>query len=124
MIDEMKKILEKNNLLKPPKAGEIIQAKIIAKKSACAFFDLGVWGTGTAYGKEFYEAKNILKNLKIGDSAFVKIVSLVFNNFDSLKAREFRIPHPLKYCIIFFTPLNELLVLDKSHAYVMLYKTK
>ena len=72
----MKKILEKNNSLKPPKIGEIIQGKIINKGNASVFLDLGTWGTGIIYGKEFYEAKDKLKNLKIGESVFTKIIDL------------------------------------------------
>jgi len=72
----MKEMIEKNNLLKPPKVGEIIQGKIISKRKASIFLDLGKWGTGIIYGKEFYEAKDKLKDLKIGDSVFAKIVDL------------------------------------------------
>lgn len=72
----MKNILEKDDLLKPPKVGEIIQGKIISKGRASVFLDLGVWGTGIIYGREFYEEKKKLKNLKIGDTLFTKIVDL------------------------------------------------
>jgi len=72
----MKKMLGQNNLLKPPKIGEIIQGKIVNKGKASVFLDLGTLGTGIIYGKEFYEAKDKLKNLKIGDSVFTKIVEL------------------------------------------------
>ena len=74
----MKKITEKekNNQFDMPKIGEIVQGKIIAKGNASVFFDLGVWGTGIIYGKEFYEARDKLKDLKIGDAAFAKIVDL------------------------------------------------
>jgi len=72
----MKNIPDKNDNLKPPKIGEIVQGKIINKGQASVFLDLGPWGTGIIYGKEFYEAKDKLKNLKIGDDAFVKIIDL------------------------------------------------
>jgi len=72
----MKKMLSQNNLLKPPKIGEIIQGKIVNKGKASVFLDLGILGTGIIYGKEFYEAKDKLKNLKIGDDVFTKIVEL------------------------------------------------
>jgi len=69
-------MINKNDLLKPPKLGEIAQGKIIGKGKASVFLDLGVWGTGIIYGKEFYEAKSKLKDLKIGDSIFTKIIDL------------------------------------------------
>lgn len=67
-------MLEKDDLLKPPKLGEIIQGKIISKGKASVFLDLGNWGTGIIYGKEFYEARNQLKDLKKGDDVFAKII--------------------------------------------------
>jgi len=72
----MKNILEKENLMKPPKIGEIVQGKIVNKGKASIFLDLGIWGTGIIYGREFYEAKNKLKDLKIGDKVFTKITDL------------------------------------------------
>jgi small subunit ribosomal protein S1 len=72
----MKKILEKENLLKPSKVGEIIEGKVIAKESGRLFLDLGPIGTGIIYGREFYQAKDKIKNLKIGDTLFAKIVNL------------------------------------------------
>jgi len=72
----MKDLLEKNNLIKPPKIGEIVEGKIIGLERGAIFVDLGPIGTGIIYGKEFYEAKDILKNLKIGDNIFVKIINL------------------------------------------------
>lgn len=72
----MKETLEKNNLLKPLKIGEIIEGKIIAKKRNSLFLDLGAFGTGIIYGKEFIETRNILRDLEIGDNLFAKIVDL------------------------------------------------
>jgi len=70
----MKNIFEQNNLIKPPAIGEIIEGKIIGKGSAAVYLDLGKIGTGIIYGKEFYEAKNELKKMKIGDKVFTKVV--------------------------------------------------
>ncbi len=72
----MEKMSEKNDLLRPPKIGEIVQGKIINKRRASVFLDLGPLGTGIIYGKEFYEAKDKLKNLKIGNTTFAKIIDL------------------------------------------------
>lgn len=69
-------ILEKENLSRPPKVGEIIEGKVVAKESGKLFLDLGPIGTGIIYGKEFYEAKAKIKDLKIVDSLFAKIISL------------------------------------------------
>ncbi len=72
----IKNILEQNSLLKPAKVGEIIEGKIIGSGRAALFLDLGILGAGTIYGREFYAAKNRLKNLKIGDIVFTKIIDL------------------------------------------------
>ena len=57
----MKELLEKNNLIRLPKIGEIIEGKVIGKERQGLFLDLGALGTGIIYGKEFQEAKNELK---------------------------------------------------------------
>ncbi len=76
ILTGMKEELLKNNSLKPPRVGEIIEGKVIAKERGALFLDLGVIGAGIIYGKEFYEAKDSLKNLKIGDNVFAKVVDL------------------------------------------------
>lgn len=68
----MKELMEKNNLM-APKAGEIAEGKIIGKGRSAVFLDLGAVGTGIIYGREFYDAKDKLKGLKIGDTISVKI---------------------------------------------------
>ncbi len=72
----IEKIVEKENQFNIPKIGEIIQGKIIDKGKASVYLDLGALGTGIIYGKEFYEAKDKLKDLKSGDTAFAKIIDL------------------------------------------------
>jgi small subunit ribosomal protein S1 len=78
MVDKkgMEKVSEQNNLLKPPKIGEIVEGRVIGKEGGAIFLDLGAIGTGIIYGREFYEARNSLKDLKTGDSVFAKIVDL------------------------------------------------
>jgi len=72
----MKEILEKNNLLKPPQVGRIVEGKIINKGRSAIYLDLGALGTGIIYGREYQEAKDELKKLKKGDAVFAKIVDL------------------------------------------------
>ena len=72
----MEKLAEQNNLLKPPKIGEIVEGKVVAKERSGLYLDLGAIGTGIIYGREFSEAKRILKDLEIGDNVFAKIVDL------------------------------------------------
>ena len=72
----MKKLFENENSIKPPKVGEIVEGKIIGLEKGALFLDLGSIGTGIIYGKEFQEARDVIKNLKTGDNLFVKIMDL------------------------------------------------
>jgi len=72
----MKDLLEKNNLIKPAQIGKIVEGKIIGKARSAVFLDLGPMGTGIIYGKEFQEAREEIKNSKIGNTLFAKIIDL------------------------------------------------
>lgn len=72
----MKDILEKNDFLKLPKTGDIVEGTVIGKGRAAVFLDLGPIGAGKIYGKEFFEARRRLKSLKKGDKIAAKIVDL------------------------------------------------
>jgi len=65
-----------NDLMKPPKIGEIVEGKIIGFGRSAVYLDLGFLGAGTIYGREFFEGKEILKKLKIGDKILTKIIDL------------------------------------------------
>lgn len=72
----MKDLLEKNNLLRPARVGEIIEGTIVGSGQSTIYVDMGPLGTGIIFGKEFYQAKNELKKKKIGDKVFAKVVDL------------------------------------------------
>ncbi|MBI4359239.1 MAG: S1 RNA-binding domain-containing protein [Candidatus Nealsonbacteria bacterium] len=69
-------VKDKGELLKPPRVGEIVRGRIIGRGRSSVFVDLGNWGTGIIYGREFLQAKDILKKAKEGDELFTKIVDL------------------------------------------------
>lgn len=56
--------------------GSTVQGTIVARDRSSLFVDLGINGTGTIYGREFYAAKDTIKNLQIGDKIFAKVVEL------------------------------------------------
>ncbi len=60
----------------PLSIGATIEGKVVARDRSSIFIDLGIYGTGIIYGREFYEAKNTIKSLEIGDQVFAKIVEL------------------------------------------------
>ena len=59
-----------------PLVGSLVEGRVVAKDRASLFIDLGLQGTGIIYGREFYEVKEAIKNLKIGDIVFAKVVEL------------------------------------------------
>ncbi len=72
----LKEELKEKNLLEIPKEGETVEGKISGKARASAFIDLGIFGTGIIYGREFYAVKEELKDLEEGDTVTVKILNL------------------------------------------------
>lgn len=72
----MNDLLEKNNLIRISRVGEIIEGKVVGHAQSAIYLDLGAQSAGIIYGKEYYLAKNQLKNLEIGDSVFAKILDL------------------------------------------------
>jgi small subunit ribosomal protein S1 len=72
----MKELMEKNNLLKPLQIGKIVEGKVVGKGRSTVFLDLGIFGTGIIYGKEYQEAKTQLKKLEIGEAVHSKVVEL------------------------------------------------
>lgn len=71
-----------------PSIGSTIEGTVVARDRSSLFIDLGTFGTGIIYGREFYEAKDIIKSLKIGDKIFAKITEL--ENDDGYKELSLR----------------------------------
>jgi small subunit ribosomal protein S1 len=71
-------MLKENNLApaNPLSVGATIEGTVVARDRSSLFIDLGIHGTGIIYGREFYGVKDIIKNLKIGDKVFAKIVEV------------------------------------------------
>ncbi len=60
--------------LTPPKAGDLIEGKIIEQKGSSLFVDLGPYGTGIIYGREFNNARETIRALKPSDVITAKVV--------------------------------------------------
>ena len=75
-MKNLKNLLEENNSTKILQLGKIVEGKIIGRAKSAVFLDLGILGTGTIFGKEFQDARNELRNFKIGDSVSAKIIDL------------------------------------------------
>jgi len=72
----MKDLLEKNNLIKPARVGDIMEGKVINRGKSSLFLDLSPIGTGIIFGREFLESKNKIRGLKPGDAIFAKVIDL------------------------------------------------
>lgn len=59
-----------------PKVGEVVEGRVMKKSAKNLYIDLGIWGIGIVYGIEFINAQDIIKNLKVGNSVFAKIVEV------------------------------------------------
>jgi small subunit ribosomal protein S1 len=58
----------------PPKVGELVQGKVIDIDKTKAFIDLHPFGTGLIFGREFNTARDIIKDLNIGDEVDAIVV--------------------------------------------------
>lgn len=73
-IKSLRKI--KEDIISPPKVGEIVEGAIINRGRSALFLDLGPKGIGVIFGKELFEAKDALRDLKEGDSLSAKVVDI------------------------------------------------
>ncbi len=56
--------------------GMIVEGQVIEIKKAAVYIDLGLFGTGIIYGKEYINARDIVKNIKVGDVIKAKVVEV------------------------------------------------
>jgi len=68
----MVKILETS--LTPPEVGNLVDGKVINSGKTALFIDLPPFGTGIIYGREFMNARDIIKKIHAGDTVTAKIV--------------------------------------------------
>lgn len=60
----------------PPKEGEIVEGTVSALGRARVYIDLPPFGTGLIYGREYMNARDILRKVSVGDAIAAKVVSL------------------------------------------------
>ncbi len=58
------------------KEGDLVNANLLRKTPRVVYFDLGKFGTGIVYGAELSNARELLKKMKVNDSASAKIIDL------------------------------------------------
>src|SRR3989338_2665918 len=62
--------------LSTPKVGELISGTVLSRRGPYIYIDLGPYGTGVIYGREFYNARDIIKTLKTGSPVTAKVIEL------------------------------------------------
>lgn len=68
----MVKIL--NDSLLPPQKDAIVEGRVIEMDKMAVYVDLPPWGTGIIYGREYINARDLLKKVNVGDSITGKVV--------------------------------------------------
>lgn len=63
-----------NETPEPPKAGDIVEGTVSAVGRARVFVDLHPFGTGLIFGREYMNARDILRKVSVGDSIGAKVV--------------------------------------------------
>ena len=60
--------------LNPPKEGDLIDGEVLKQKGSRLFLNIKPFGTGIIYGREFNNARDIVKSLKPGDIVTAKVI--------------------------------------------------
>ena len=61
--------------VEPPKPGDIVEGKVIALDRARLYIDLPPFGTGVIYGREYMNAREVIKRTNIGDIVAAKVIA-------------------------------------------------
>ncbi len=59
-----------------PRVGELVEGEVLGRKGAKVFIDLGVFGCGIVFGREFLEAREMIRGLKPQDKVMAKVLEL------------------------------------------------
>ncbi len=72
-LSSVGKMLDKTAL--PPEVETLVEGPVIAIEKSSVYIDIAPFGTGIIYGREFINAKDIIKKVNIGDVVKAKVVS-------------------------------------------------
>jgi small subunit ribosomal protein S1 len=60
----------------PPKEGDIVEGTVLALDRARLYIDLPPFGTGVIFGREYMNAREVIKRVNIGDVVAAKVISI------------------------------------------------
>ncbi len=65
-----------NRSVNKPEADSLVEGAVISVKKSSVYVDLAPYGTGIIYGREFINAKDIIKKISVGDIIKAKVVEI------------------------------------------------
>ena len=71
---EMGKIF--NDMANPPQTGDLVDGPVIAIDKNAVYIDIKPFGTGIIFGREYLNARDIIKKINIGDTVAGKIIEV------------------------------------------------
>ena len=77
-LSKMGKLLEEGTVV--PVIGDTVEGPVISITRHAVHIDLFPYGTGIIYGKEYINARDVIKKVNVGDKISAKVVDL--NNPD------------------------------------------
>ncbi|OGC80826.1 hypothetical protein A2943_02760 [Candidatus Adlerbacteria bacterium RIFCSPLOWO2_01_FULL_51_16] len=60
----------------PPKPGDIVEGPVIALDRARLYIDIAPWGTGVIFGREYLNAREVIKRTNVGDRIAAKVLEI------------------------------------------------
>jgi small subunit ribosomal protein S1 len=72
-LSSIGKMLDKADT--PPQVDDLVEGQVISLQKSSVYIDLAPFGTGIIYGREFINAKDIIKKVNIGDTVKAKVVA-------------------------------------------------
>src|SRR3989338_6056876 len=70
----MSKVL--NASATPPSIDDVIEGVVLSVEKSAVYIDIPPFGTGIIYGREYINARDIIKKINVGDSVAGKVVSI------------------------------------------------
>jgi len=59
----------------PPKEGDIVEGTVLALDRARLYIDLPPFGTGVIFGREYMNAREVIKRINVGDQVAAKVIA-------------------------------------------------
>ena len=73
-IEEVNPFIDK--LPNPPQLEDVVEGQVISIDRGAVFVDLPPFGTGIIYGREFQNARDIIRKINVGDTVAGKVVGI------------------------------------------------